>query len=73
MNGPFFLRGKKQPEINEQRINKKENKKRAYIFIYSVGYLREYKPSDTAAENNDPQKDEGNISDLDARLDFDPF
>ncbi len=42
MNDSFFLRVKKQPEIDKNRVDNKENKKLADISKCLLRYMRKY-------------------------------
>ncbi len=54
MNDSFFLRVKKQPEIDKNRVADKENKKIADISKCLLRYISEYKPSNPTAKDYDP-------------------
>ena len=54
MYDSFFLRVKKQPEIDKNRVDNKENKKIADISKCLPWYKREYKPSNPTAKDCNP-------------------
>ena len=73
MNDSLFLRVKKQPEIDKNRVDNKENKKIADISKCLLRYMREYKPSNSAAKDYNPQTDKRYISTLYAGFDSIPL
>ena len=54
MNDSFFLGEKKQTQVDNNRVDNKENEKIADISKCLLRYMREYKPSNPAEKNYYP-------------------